>query len=465
MKAKDSFFTNGLSGGYATISYSSIMGKFDSNSNNDFDLLIIGGGAAGIFGAICAAENSRTNKPLRIAVLEKSDHFLAKVRISGGGRCNLTHSCFDPDELIKHYPRGSRELLGPFHYFQPKDTVRWFEKNGVPLKTEEDGRIFPVSNRSQSVIDCLLSRANALGIELMTRSGVQAIKYNSKKDGLFRIDCTNGVKYNSNLALLAPGGGSQSAYGLAHQLGHEIIPPVPSLFTFNIQDARLYDLAGISVEDVELNLQVLNITNEGPKLLQSRGPVLITHKGLSGPSVLKLSAWGARTLATSRYKAHLLMNWVPQFSRDALTKEFKNHRISKGRSQIINACPVTILPQRLWKKLSSAVLQTTRTTHSDHGNIDWQNASNHLIDALVDQLTSCKFIIQGRNIHKEEFVTAGGVSLKEINFRTMESRIRPGLYFAGEYIDIDGLTGGFNFQSAWTTGWLAGTAAVSKFGK
>lgn len=441
------------------------MRKFDTNSNNDFDLLVIGGGAAGIFGAICAAENFQSKKPLRIAVLEKSEHLLSKVRISGGGRCNLTHSCFDPNELIKHYPRGGRELLGPFHYFQPKDTIRWFEKNGVPLKTEEDGRVFPVSNRSQSVIDCLLSRAKALGIVLVTRSGVRAIKLNSKNDGRYTIECTNSAQYNSNLVLLAPGGGSLSAYELAQQLGHEIITPVPSLFTFNIKDARLDDLAGISVGDVILNLKVYSKADRESKPLQSRGPVLITHKGLSGPSILKLSAWGARTLAISQYKAHLLINWVPQFSRDALMNLLKSHRINKGRGQIINACPENILPQRLWKKLSSTVLQGTLPTNPDHETFDWQNASNYLIGALVDQLTTGQFDIQGRNIHKEEFVTAGGVSLKEINFRTMESRIQPGIYFAGEFIDIDALTGGFNFQAAWTTGWLAGTAAAAIMGK
>ncbi len=407
---------------------------------NDFDLTIIGGGASGFFAAIVAAE---AHPGLRIAILERSDWPLAKVRISGGGRCNLTHACYDPAELATYYPRGAKELRGPFSRFQPRDTVDWFTTHGVPLKTEPDGRIFPQSNRSESVVTCLLDLAKQSGIVLRTRSRVDKIQKTSIG---FVLSNSAGQLLSTNKVLLAAGG-LQAADSLAATLGHTIIPAVPSLFTFSVKDARIDGLAGISMPDCILRLEFQNPTSHH---FTARGPLLITHWGLSGPAVLRLSAWGARDLARAGYSASLNVNWLPAHSPENLLAAFQTTRLTHPRQNPEGHNPIEGLPQRLWKSLLAAAGVEPGQT--------WGTTSNRLFQELVGQLTTGIFQIQGKGIFKDEFVTCGGVKLAEVNFRTMESRICPGLFFAGEVLDIDGLTGGFNFQAAWTTGWIAGRA-------
>lgn len=414
----------------------------------DYDLVVIGGGAAGFFAALSAVE---ARPALRVLILEKSDKLLAKVRISGGGRCNLTHACFDPAQLVEFYPRGSQELRGPFTRFQPKDTITWFESHGVPLKTESDGRIFPKSDRSDTVIDCLVSEAEKHRIQIRLRCSIQKIVCHPER---FELILEGGDSIRSRKILLATGSLTGQVSRLITSLGHTVQPPVPSLFSFSIQDQSLDGMAGVAVADVELVLRFNpGIKISSPGRLVTRGPVLVTHWGLSGPAVLRLSAWGARLLAQSGYQATLQVNWLPGPPIETILSLLIDQRQRYPRRLALDRDPGGRIPERLWKRLAIRAAL-------DH-DLTWDQLSNYQIHRWAETLTHCLYQIHAKGPFKDEFVTCGGITLKEIKFKTMESRILPGLYFAGEILDIDGLTGGFNFQAAWTTGWLAGQAAAN----
>jgi len=403
-------------------------------------IVVIGAGAAGVFGAISAA----THDPLaEIAVIEAARQPLAKVRISGGGRCNITNHCFDPSELTKNYPRGSKELLGPFSRFQPRDTVAWFEKHGVRLKVENDGRMFPTTDKSETIAVCLLAAVAKHGIKIRLGAKVKGIQTSThdRNSPKFDIIYHNSQPERYDRVLLATGGSSQG-HRFAEALGHRIIPPVPSLFTFRVIDQRLDGLAGVSFDNVELTL----MTGGGKKLKQT-GPLLITHWGLTGPSVLKLSSWGARILHESDYRAELSVDFLPNQSAEQLYQALITYKVqnSKRRVWSANALPV---PKRYW----SRIVQLTGITEETI----WTNMTRTDMKSIVHELSRARFTISGKGIFKDEFVTCGGIDLKDVDFRTMQSKRCPGLYFAGEILDIDGLTGGFNLQNAWTTGWIAG---------
>jgi predicted Rossmann fold flavoprotein len=402
-------------------------------------ILVIGGGAAGFFAAITSAEKPDT----QVFLYEATPHLLSKVKISGGGRCNVTHACFEPEQLVKNYPRGGRELLGAFHRFQPRDTLAWFNTRGVETKTEEDGRMFPTSDNSESIVNALNEAAQKNQVKILIQRGVKTIQYANEK---FEVELNSGEMELFDKVIIATGGNkSSSGLAIAESFGHTIIPPVPSLFTFHIQDNRLTDLAGLSVEKVKVKACGMKLATEGP--------LLLTHWGMSGPAILKLSAWGAREFAESNYNFTIEINWVPEFTQLALTKTLNEIRIAEARKQIATFSPVPI-PQRLWERLLIAA-EINPTT-------PWAHINNQQLDKLYKQLTQAEFKVTGKSMFKDEFVTCGGVKLSEINFKTMESRKQPGLFFAGEVLDIDGVTGGFNFQNAWTTGWLAGQAAAER---
>jgi predicted Rossmann fold flavoprotein len=397
-----------------------------------FKIVIVGGGAAGIFAAIAAKS---THPSAQVIVLEKSAVLLAKVRVSGGGRCNVTHACFEPKALVKNYPRGEKELLGPFHQFQPQDTIEWFESRGVPLKTEADGRMFPITNRSETIIECLLSEAQKLGVEIRLRQRVQTI---NKTDKGFELVLKDADPLHCDRLILATG---SSADGLtwAEQLGHCIQKPVPSLFTFNVPSSPLKELSGIAIDPVELQIK-------GTSLSQT-GPLLLTHFGFSGPAALKLSAWGARALYEKNYQVELIVNWLPQWTEENLFKMFSNLKARYPQKTLLSANPFS-WPKRLW--------ETFLDLSGTHFNRQLINISSKDLQQLSKKLQEDNYLVEGKTTHKEEFVTCGGVSLKEINFKTMESKLCSGLFFTGEILDIDGVTGGFNFQNAWTTAYIAG---------
>ena len=403
-----------------------------------YDLIVVGGGAAGFFGALSLAD---TRPASRILILEKARAPLAKVRISGGGRCNVTHDCFDPKELSQSYPRGGQALIGAFHRFQPADTLDWFERRGVPLKAESDGRVFPVSDSSESVIRCFQEETTRLGVKLHTQMQVHRVEPAAAG---FRVACASGETFECRLLLLASGGERQG-FNLAAELGHEIVPPVPSLFSFHVTDPRLNGLAGVSVADVQVSLPDWN--------LSQRGPLLITHWGLSGPAVIRLSSWAARQLAEASYHALVRINWLPDLPAEAVDQRLRAERIAHPQRQIAAHNVFGALPERLWRQLAA---------HNTPDQLTWANLSNQQLVRLVSELVQGEFTMAGQTRFRDEFVTAGGVSLKQVDFRTMESRIRPGLFLAGEVLDIDGLTGGFNFQNAWTTGWIAGQACAKR---
>lgn len=394
------------------------------------DVVVLGGGAAGFFAAIAAAEGGA-----RVRLLERGARVLTKVLISGGGRCNVTNAEEKPEKLVRNYPRGGTELRGPFTKFGPRDTRRWFESRGVALKTEEDGRVFPVTDRSQTIVDALTAAAQGANVEVRTGAAVRAIR----PDGTgFQLDLNSGESLSAARVLLATGSNPQG-HAWARALGHTIVPPVPSLFTFTIKDPRLKGLAGVASPRARVKL-------EGTSLEQA-GPVLITHWGLSGPAVLRLSAWGARVMHEAGYRATLRVNWLDQ-SPEVLQKTFDQKRKTDPRKSL-SASPFDI-PQRLWDSLRTAAgLPAERR---------WADLSKPEMARLGAELGDGAYAVTGKSAFKDEFVTSGGVALEEVDFRTMESRRRPGLYFAGEILDIDGVTGGFNFQNAWTTGWLAGRA-------
>lgn len=405
---------------------------------NERQVSVVGGGAAGFFGAIACAE---TNPAARVTLYEATAHLLAKVKISGGGRCNVTHACFEPRELVKRYPRGGRELTGAFSRFQPRDTIAWFEERGVALKVEEDGRMFPTTDDSQTIVDCLLAAARRAGVVIRTQCGVKNAERLGAGAG-FRLELTTGEVVTTDRLLLATGGNKANAgFAIARALGHTIETPVPSLFTFHIDDPRLKDLAGVSVEDAA--------TAVVGTPLKEHGPMLVTHWGLSGPAVLKISAWGARLLAERDYKFALRVNWAPKFNVETARAELERVRATEPRKQVTTFCPFGV-PLRLWERLVAAA--------GIAPTAPWTTLGNAALRALAAQVTEGEFAVSGKSLFKDEFVTCGGVRLGEVDFKTMESRLVPGLHFAGEMLDVDGVTGGFNFQAAWTTGWHAGRA-------
>lgn len=402
--------------------------------------VFIGGGAAGFFAAIAFAEAARG---ARAIVLEKGPQFLQKVRISGGGRCNVTHGDFNAREFARRYPRGERELIGLFQRFQARDTVAWFEERGVKLKTEADGRMFPVTDSSQTIIDCLTREARLRAVELRANCGADSIT--RAGDG-FAVRLTNGETILADAVLIATGGSRTPALGaLATGLGHTLVAPVPSLFTLQIETNWLRELAGVSLADARVSSTVAN--------LKERGPLLITHWGLSGPAVLRLSAWGARAMAEANYRFPVAVNWLPALTEDQVRAQLME-RMQRQPAKLIVNSPIAPLSARLWEALVGAAGFVREKRWSELGR-----AGAH---ALATQLTRSEFQVSGKSLNKDEFVTCGGVKLSEVNFKTMESRITPGIYFAGETLDIDGITGGFNFQAAWTTGWIAGHAMAER---
>ena len=403
--------------------------------NSKYNIIIIGGGAAGFFTAINLVEK---NPKLKVAILERGKNVLEKVRISGGGRCNVTHACFVPNDLVKFYPRGERELKGPFHQFCSGDTIEWFEKHGVELKIEEDGRMFPVSDSSQTIIDCFLNATQKLKIDVLTGHSVQELY---QGENYWKIS-TNQDVFSCQKVIMTTGS-NPKIWELLQSLGHSIVPPVPSLFTFNIKDVRIKDLMGVATNAaVKVKNSKLNAT----------GPLLITHWGMSGPGILRLSAWGARELAEKKYHFAIQVNWIPGYSFDEIVEELKTIKEENAKKLVTKYAQFN-LPKRLWESLTKAATISEETK--------WADVNKKELHLLAEQLTNGEFQVNGKSTFKEEFVTAGGIDLKEVSFKTMESKILPNLYFAGEILNIDAITGGFNFQNAWTDGFIAANAIAS----
>ena len=394
----------------------------------NFDIIIVGGGAAGYFTAINAAEK---NPKLKIAILERGKEVLSKVRISGGGRCNVAHACFEPRELVQFYPRGEKELHGPFNQFCTNDTIAWFENQGVHLKTEDDGRIFPVSNSSQTIINCFLNAAQKYGIKTFLAQSVQSIY---EGDTFWKLDTQNS-QYSCNKLVLATGS-NPKIWEMLQKFGHAVISPVPSLFTFNIKDIRIKELPGVATN--------VSVKVKDTKLA-SAGPLLITHWGMSGPAILKLSAYGARILFEKNYQFTIIINWLNDIDAESCEKRLKDLKIEHSKKAVSKKSPFDF-PNRLWESLVLASAIDGETKWADLNKMQLQNLSN--------QLTNCEFNVNGKSTFKEEFVTAGGIDLREINFKTMESKIHKNLFFAGEVANIDAVTGGYNFQNAWTTAFI-----------
>ncbi|MBD2189195.1 BaiN/RdsA family NAD(P)/FAD-dependent oxidoreductase [Pseudanabaena mucicola] len=412
----------------------------------NLEVVVIGGGAAGFFGAIHAAQAPHT----RVTLLEAGRQPLAKVRISGGGRCNVTHHCFEPSQLVQNYPRGGKALRGAFSRFQPLDVVRWFNAEGVKLKTEADGRMFPVTDDSETIVEALMFAAKKAGVLLRNNVLVHKIERleDQNCDRNFEVILKNGESLICDRLLLATGS-SPSGYAIAKSLGHELEPPVPSLFTFNIKDSQLQAMAGVSVNPANVKLLMTNSHPDKKKSrnsLEQSGALLITHWGLSGPAVLKLSAWAARELHDCNYQAKLAVNWIPSLKPEIVKQILLTAKTDQPKKFISNYCPVEI-SLRLWTYLlDKAEVETDKR---------WADISNKSIQQIVNVLTASEYAIAGKGAFKEEFVTCGGIRLPDVNFQTMESKLCQGLYFAGEILDIDGVTGGFNFQNAWTTAWIA----------
>lgn len=392
---------------------------------------VVGGGAAGIFAAAVLAE--KTNN-LEIIVLEKTRQLLSKVRISGGGRCNVTHAQFDQKKLTTNYPRGNKELLGPFHAFQPQDTIAWFNQHDVELKTEEDGRMFPVTDHSATIVNCLLGAAKEGGVDIRCEHGIRSTE---KLESGFRLHLEKHEPITSDYLILATGS-NPHGHELAASLGHSIISTVPSLFTFNVPTSPLLDLAGIAVTDAEVSLQ------SSPH--KQRGNLLITHWGFSGPAALKLSAWAARDLHACNYRTDLYINWVPSLKKEEVAHTLNTCKKQKTHKSLDHENPFQ-LPMNLWKRLIT-LSDIALSTPMGH-------VSDKSLKKLSDALTHSTYAVDGKTTYKSEFVTCGGIDLKEIDFKTLQSRLVPRLFFAGEVLNIDGVTGGFNFQNAWTTAYLA----------
>lgn len=404
--------------------------------SKSFDVIIAGGGAAGFFTAINISE---ANSNIKIAILERGKEVLSKVRISGGGRCNVTHACFIPNDLVKFYPRGEKELRGPFNRFCSGDTIEWFERHGVELKIEEDGRMFPVTDSSQTIIDCFLDAVTKLGIQVITGQSIQTIY---KANDYWKID-TQSENYVCETLVMTTGS-NPKMWQMMEELGHTIVPPVPSLFTFNIKDSRIKNLMGVSA--------LASVKVKGSKL-QASGPLLITHWGMSGPGILRLSAWGARELAGKNYQFILQVNWLNDVTVDECIDTLKELKQEQAKKLVAKKSPFDF-PNRLWESLVTAagISDTAR----------WADLSGKQLNELANQLMCGEFQVNGKSTFKEEFVTAGGIELKEVNFKTMESKLVENLYFAGEILNIDAITGGFNFQNAWTGGFIAAETIISR---
>jgi predicted Rossmann fold flavoprotein len=400
-----------------------------------FDLIVIGGGAAGFYGAIQAREI----KPLEILILEKSNKVLSKVKISGGGRCNVTHDCDNPFELASHYPRGEKQLKNVFKKYDASKTINWFHENGVTLKVEDDGRMFPITDNSETIIECLMKKITSLKIKLALGEGVTEI---TKEANGFLVTTLTGKSFLAQNILIAMGGNPNAqSYDWIKKLGHNIVPPIPSLFTFNDSEKKFNDLMGVAVANGEVRIA-------GTKFSQT-GPVLITHWGLSGPAVIKLSSWAAEHLNSVKYDFTALVSWVGPITEEKMKTTLEEFKKTKGKQKVI-ANPQFGIPQRLWTRFCEL--------SGVEENKIWSELSLKSTNRLMEYLIRCPFKIQGKTTFKEEFVTCGGVDLKEVDMDTMESKIVKGLYFAGEVLNIDGETGGFNFQAAWSTGYLAGKA-------
>ncbi len=402
--------------------------------NQNFNIIIVGGGAAGFFTAINIVEK---NPKLKVAILERGKTVLEKVRISGGGRCNVTHACFEPNELVKFYPRGEKELRGPFHQFCTGDTIEWFDKHSVELKIEDDGRMFPVSNSSQTIIDCFLSATQRFGISVLTSQSVQSI---FKKNDFWQVE-TQSENYIVEKLILATGS-NPKIWEMLQNFGHAIVSPVPSLFTFNIKDTRIKELPGVSAQ--------VSVKVKDTKL-ESNGPLLITHWGMSGPAILKLSAWGARILFDKNYQFTIFVNWLNDIDAEDCEKKLKDLKLENAKKSVSKKSPFA-LTNRLWESLVLASEIEVETK--------WADLSKNQLVNLVNQLVNCSFQVNGKSTFKEEFVTAGGIDLKEINFKTMQSKLHENLYFAGEIINIDAVTGGYNFQNAWTSGFIVANSIL-----
>jgi len=420
-----------------------------------FDVIIVGGGAAGFYAANQIAELS---PDLKVAIFERGKTVLSKVKVSGGGRCNVTHGEFLPKELTTNYPRGEKELLGPFHKHAPMDVMAFFEERGVPLKIEEDGRVFPKSDSSQSIIDCLVGEANRLGVQVLKNSSVKDI---NKIDEGWQVTTMN--KHYQAKKLMLASGSNPKIWKQLENLGHHIISPVPSLFTFNIDDERIKGVQGISTfatvevlskKTFHTNTKNLNLKSKvkDNTVLYADGPLLITHWGLSGPAILKLSAWGANVLHDYNYSFRIKVNWLPDYTTESLEAYLKELKGVEAKKTVMRT-NVTELPKRLWKRLVEAA--------NIAPDERWGDINKEKLQALAEQLTASSFKVEGKSTFKEEFVTAGGVDLKEIDFKTFESKLHPNLYFAGEIINVDAITGGFNFQNAWTGAYIAAQAIAS----
>ena len=403
-------------------------------------LIVIGGGAAGFF---CAVNAARMNPLLEVIIVEKTSKLLSKVKVSGGGRCNVTHACFSITDMCKKYPRGGNFLKKAFHHFFTTDTIQWFSERGVELTTEADGRMFPASNSSQTIIDCLMQEVNRYGIEIVMHKEVKKIRH--VNDG-WQLVFANETLLTAAYVCVASGGYPRAAqFDWLQQTGHSIESPVPSLFTFNMPGNPITALMGVSVENAAVKIA-------GTKLSE-QGPLLITHWGMSGPAILKLSAWGARQLANSQYAFTAIVNWVPLYNEQTLKEKFQQVRFDIAAQKISNRNPF-LLPQRLWQYL----LQQAGVNE----DMRWADLPAKEQNKLIKNLCAQEFLVNGKTTFKEEFVTAGGVMLSDIDSSTMESKIAPNLFFCGEVTDTDGVTGGFNFQNAWTTGYIAAKAIANK---
>lgn len=395
-------------------------------------LIVIGGGAAGFF---CAVNAARLHPGLHVTILEKTSKLLAKVRVSGGGRCNVTHACFETAALVKKYPRGANFLKKAFHQFNTADCVKWFEERGVKLKTEADGRMFSITDSSQTIIDCLLKEANKYKVEIFMNAEAKSIK---NDNGKFIVELSNSRQLRSDFVCVACGGYPKSAmFNWLKALGHSIEEPVPSLFTFNIPNNAVTQLMGVSVENATVKIV-------GSKLSDA-GPLLITHWGMSGPAILKLSAWGARELANKNYHFNILINWAGD-NEQSLREKWQGIRTDRSAQKITNRNPFN-LPTRLWNYLLNE--------SGINADIRWADLPGKEQNRLIKNLTAQEFEVKGKTTFKEEFVTCGGIHLSEVDAHTMQSKLVPNVFFAGEILDVDGITGGFNFQNAWTTGWIA----------
>lgn len=406
---------------------------------NKKQLVVIGGGAAGFF---CAVNAARMNPLLQVIIIEKSSKLLSKVKISGGGRCNVTHACFSIAEMVTKYPRGNAFLKKAFHHFFTTDTIQWFSERGVALKTEADGRMFPVTNSSQTIIDCLIKEANKYQVQILMNREVSALEF---ADDNWLLHFKNNAAITADYVCIASGGYPKlSQFEWLHNTGHLIETPVPSLFTFNMPGNSITALMGVSVEHAVVKII-------GTKLA-SEGPLLITHWGISGPAVLKLSAWAAKELAAKNWQCTVTINWQPQYNDNSLKEKIQQLRFEIAAQKIANRNPFN-LPARLWEYL----LQQSGINADSR----WADLPAKEQNKLIKNICAQEFTVNGKTTFKEEFVTAGGVDLAQIDYNTMQSKTAPGLFFAGEVLNIDGITGGFNFQNAWTTGWIAAHAISS----